>query len=129
MRVVGTVDMIRCSTRSVGLRLMDETEIRCAVVNEQLTDLDRYFNRTVTILGKAIYRPSGSVLRLDVEEILDSTVGAEQFSFVPHSVGTKWKPEPRTAPGRKSGVAAFFGTWPGDESEEELLAALAEMDR
>ena len=27
-----------------------------------------------------------------------------------------------------SGVAAFFGTWPGDETEEELLALLTEID-
>ena len=26
-----------------------------------------------------------------------------------------------------SGVAAFFGTWPGEESDEELLAALSEI--
>jgi len=26
-----------------------------------------------------------------------------------------------------SGVAAFFGTWPGGESDEDLLAALDEI--
>ena len=39
VRVVGTVDMIRSSTRSLGVRLHDGTEIRCAVVNEELFDL------------------------------------------------------------------------------------------
>lgn len=28
-----------------------------------------------------------------------------------------------------TGVAAFFGTWPGDESDEELLDALEETRR
>ncbi len=28
------------------------------------------------------------------------------------------------APTVLTGVAAFFGTWPGDETDEELLAAL-----
>lgn len=27
-----------------------------------------------------------------------------------------------------SGVSAFFGTWPGDESEEELLEALRSVE-
>ena len=27
-----------------------------------------------------------------------------------------------------SGVSAFFGTWPGDETDAELLAALDEID-
>ena len=128
IRVVGTVDMIRWSTRSLGLRLTDGTEVRCAVVNEELSDLKSFGDRQVTILGKAVYRPSGTVLRLDVEQILDTTVGAEQFSMVPPSVEAKWKPEVRMAAGRKVGVAAFLGTWPGEESEEELLASLAEME-
>lgn len=27
-----------------------------------------------------------------------------------------------------SGVAAFFGTWPGDETDEELLRLLKDID-
>lgn len=27
-----------------------------------------------------------------------------------------------------SGVSAFFGTWPGDETDAELLALIAELD-
>lgn len=33
----------------------------------------------------------------------------------------------KTAP--KRGVAAIFGTWPGDETEQELLAQLAKLRR
>jgi hypothetical protein len=29
--------------------------------------------------------------------------------------------------GAKGGVAAFFGTWPGDETDEQLLASLKEI--
>jgi len=69
VRVVGTIDMVRYSTRSMGLRLDDGNEVRCAVVNEELSELREYLNKEVTVLGKAVYRPSGSVLRLDVEQI------------------------------------------------------------
>jgi hypothetical protein len=34
--------------------------------------------------------------------------------------------EKRLQPSR-GGVAAFFGTWPGEETDEELLAALGEL--
>ena len=34
-------------------------------------------------------------------------------------------PEPQT---RTTGVGAFFGTWPGEETEAELLVSLRAMD-
>jgi len=119
---------VRHSTRSMGLRLDDQNEIRCAVVNEGITDLGAYLNKEVTILGKAIYRPSGSVLRLDVEQVLDTTVGREQFSTVSPSLeGTKKLERKIQTP--RTGISAVFGSWPGEESDEELLSALAELRR
>ncbi len=35
--------------------------------------------------------------------------------------------EPQTQD-ETSGVSAFFGTWPGDETDAELLVALDEID-
>jgi hypothetical protein len=128
IRVVGRIDMVRHSTRSMGLRLDDQNEVRCAVVNESIEDLGAFLNKEVTILGKAIYRPSGSVLRLDVEQILNTTVGREQFSIISPSLeGTK-RVERKTQSAR-SGISAVFGSWPGEESDEELLSALAELRR
>ncbi len=126
IRVVGRVDMVRHSTRSMGLRLDDQSEVRCAVVNEDIEDLGTYLNKEITILGKAIYRPSGSVLRLDVEQILDTTIGREQFSTISPSLQAIKRPE-RKAQTVRSGVSAVFGSWPGEESDEELLSALAEL--
>jgi hypothetical protein len=128
VRVVGRIDMVRYSTRSMGLRLDSGDEVRCAIVNEEINELKDYVNKEVTILGKAIYRPSGSVLRLDVEQILETTVGREQFSQVPLSLNAKPRSE-RRAQTVKTGVAAVFGAWPGEETDDELLAALTELRR
>jgi hypothetical protein len=117
---------VRYSTRSMGLRLDNGEEVRCAVVNEEVSELRDYLNKEVTVLGKAVYRPSGTVLRLDVEQILDTTVGRAQFSSVPSSLEAKPRSE-RRVQGTKTGVAAMFGTWPGNETETELLAALTEL--
>ncbi len=126
VRVVGTVDMVRQSTRSFGLRLADGSEVRCAVVDEGITGLADLLNRELTVLGKAIYMPSGALLRLDVEAVLETVVGRDQFSGVPASFDDRQALEkrPQTA---KSGVAALMGTWPGDATDEELLASLPEM--
>jgi hypothetical protein len=126
VRVVGHIDMVRYSTRALGLRLANGDEVRCSVVNEDIGDLRGFGNRDVTVLGKAIYRPSGTVLRLDVEAILDTTVGREQHSSVPIPFETRQLVE-RRPQSAKSGVAAIFGSWPGEETDEELQAALAEL--
>ena len=128
VRLVGTVDMVRHSTRSLGLRLEGGEEIRCAVVDENLSHLGDLLGREVTLLGKAIYRPSGAVLRLDVEGILDTVAGRAQYSKVPLSFDRR-QPSDTPLQNARSGVATIIGTWPGDETDDELVAALAEIHR
>ena len=127
IRLVGKVDMVRWSTRSMGLQLQGGDEIRCAVLDDVL-DLKSYLDREITVLGKAIYRPSGSVQRVDVEAILDTTVGREQFSSLPASLDFTARPE-RKMQTPRAGVAAIFGTWPGEETDAELMSALAALER
>ena len=126
VRLVGTVDMVRHSTRSMGLRLAGGVEVRCAVVDENIGRLGDFLDQELTVLGKAIYRPSGTLLRLDVEAILETVVGRDEFSSVPASFDERPTAE-RRPQSSKSGVAALFGTWSGEETDEELLASLAEM--
>jgi hypothetical protein len=128
IRLVGKIDMVRWSTRSLAIRAEDGTEYRCAVVGEDIGDLGQYGGREVTILGKAIYRPTGTVLRLDVQQILDTTVGREAYSEIPTSFEDRQDIE-RKKQTNRIGLTAVFGSWPGDESDEELLAGLADVRR
>jgi hypothetical protein len=126
IRIVGKLDMVRHSTRSFGLLLSDGQEVR-GIMNEGNPDLlKQYFGREITIFGKAIYRPSGSLLRIDAQEILDTAEGRSAFSVVPPAFTQRSKLD-RKIQHSKNGVSAFFGTWPGDETDEELLAALGEL--
>lgn len=126
VRVVGKLDMVRHSTRSFELILATGSPVRGVLVDGMTDELQKHFGNEVTILGRAIYRPSGSLLRLDATEILDTTAGRSAFSEIPL---------PFTAPRRierklqspKSGVSAFFGIWPGEETDAELMEALAEL--
>lgn len=126
VRIVGIVDMVRHSTRSLGLRLGHGDEVRCAIVTDEIGSLGELLNREVTVLGKAVYRPSGAVLRVDVEAILNTSEGRDQFSYVPLSFEHRSKPEAKSQTLR-TGVAAIFGTWPGEETDSELLASLSEL--
>jgi hypothetical protein len=126
VRIVGKLDMVRHSTRSFELLLDRGEGVRGVLQEGDPEILQRYFGKEITVFGKAIYRPSGLLLRIDAQEILDTTEGRAAFSSVPEAFRKVHRVQ-RRLQNNKVGVAAFFGTWPGDESDEELLTALGEL--
>jgi hypothetical protein len=126
VRIVGKLDMVRHSTRSFELILSDGTPVRGVLVDGSTEDLQKHFGDEVTLLGKAIYRPSGTLLRLDASAILPTSVGKSAFSEIPVPFSSSRRLE-RKPYGPKSGVSAFFGSWPGEETDDELMEALAEI--
>ncbi len=126
VRVVGKLDMVRHSTRSFGLLLADDQEVR-GILQEGDSDLlQQYFGKEITVFGKAVYRPSGTLLRIDAQEILDKVEGRSAFSIVPPAFTHRFEQD-RKVQSSKNGVAVFFGSWPGEETDDELLAALGEL--
>lgn len=126
VRIVGKLDMVRHSTRSFALLLADGQEIRGVLEARDPELLQKHFGKEITIFGKAIYRPSGSLLRLDAEEIIDTTEGRLAFSTIPDALSKPFRTERKLQTG-KTGVTAFFGTWPGEETDDDLLSALREL--
>ena len=128
VRVVGTLDMIRASTQAFALKLDDAQEIRGVMVTGEIAEQKQLLEKRVMILGKAIYRPSGRLLRVDAEEMTSAAADDTFFSKIP-------KPSRQKLDGReivreqshKSGLAAIIGKWPGDETDEEIEAALQEL--
>jgi hypothetical protein len=126
IRIVGKLDMVRHSTRSFGLVLDRGEEVHGVLQEGDPELLKKFFGREITVFGKAIYRPSGTLLRIDAQEILDTAAGREAFSTVPEAFSKAPRVERRPQTNR-TGVAAFFGIWPGEETDEELLATLGEL--
>jgi hypothetical protein len=126
VRLVGNLDMIRHSTRSFGLLLADGAEVRGVLVDRSLGLLQDYLGKDITVLGKAIYRPSGTLLRVDASEIAPGSEGRQAFSKVPSSLQQARRTERRLQTSR-SGVVSFFGSWPGEETDGDLLRALEEV--
>jgi hypothetical protein len=130
VRLVGKLDMVRHSTRSFGLLLADGAEIHGVLVDGALGLLQDYFGKDITILGKAIYRPSGTLLRVDASEILPPAGSRQAFSSVPPALRRTGGIERKQSMPRqtsRNGVASFFGTWPGEETDQDLLRALEEV--
>jgi hypothetical protein len=127
VRVYGRLDMIRASTQSFALKLLNGDEIRAVADGFDIGSLAEFFQKNVLVLGKAVYRPSGRPLRIDATGVMIAGDDQRFFSKVPPP---RVKPRKYTtlqpSPG-KGGVAAIFGRWPGEESDAEIEAALAEL--
>lgn len=128
VRVAGLLDMIWQSRQGFRLRLDDETEVGGFLIEGDISDLKQLFNRRVVVHGRAVYRPSGRLLRLDAELIEAGPDEPAFWSRIPPPKGRKLDLQPILKPQTpKSGVAALFGQWPGDETEAEILEALKMM--
>jgi hypothetical protein len=128
VRVTGTLDTISVTRTDVVLRLGDGTAVAARVECHDPEELRGLFAKRVVVAGIAQYRPSGRLLVVDAEHIGLATESDALWEQPPAPRPVKSAPVARLVPQDEStGVAAFFGTWPGDESDEELLAALAEI--
>lgn len=91
-------------------------------VRVRLTGPSPIGRRTV-VSGLGHFGPSGKCFLIDAEHVGGEAPGDELFAEVPISDPADFEP-PSVPQDAQSGVRAFFGTWPGDETGEELLAAL-----
>ncbi len=129
IRLVGKLDMIRHSTRSFGLVTDDGNEVRGVLESqEHMQTLKDYLGSKLLVLGKAVYRPSGRLLRIDAQGFEAGEGQPLLFTRVPppreqHPVLMRNRPADQS----RKGVPAFFGTWPGDETDEDFEAMLKEL--
>ena len=129
VRVTGILDMIRHSTRSFGLKLEDDTEVRGVLETAEQTEaLKQFLGKKLLVLGRAIYGPSGKLLRIDAEGFESGAGQPRLFAKVPPA--REVQPalvRIKRASHQQQGVPAFFRTWPGEETDEDSERMLAEL--
>jgi len=129
IRLTGRLDMIRSSTRSFGLLTDEGVEVRGVLDSQEQTDsLKAFLGRRILVLGKAIFRPSGSLLRIDAAGVEAGEGQPSLFSKIP--VARSARPQlirSKAGDVQKRGVAAFFGAWPGEETDEDFDAMVKEL--
>jgi hypothetical protein len=122
VRVTGTLDTISVSKSDVVLMLGEGVAVPARLDDHDKGLLKSLFGIRVVVSGMAQFRPSGKLLVIDVEHIEAARDGDALFESVPKAevrpVATLLSQD------ETSGVSGFFGTWPGGESDEELLGAL-----
>ncbi|NOY94457.1 MAG: hypothetical protein GXP55_25045 [Deltaproteobacteria bacterium] len=123
VRVSGTLDTISASRPDVVLTLPDGVKVPARLEDHEAEMLKQLFGEKVVVSGMAHYRPSGRLLLVNVESI--AAAGEKDVLFEATPVVRARRPVAQMLPqDETSGVSAFFGTWPGDESDEALLEAL-----
>ena len=130
VRILGKLDMIRHSTRSFSVRLENGDEAHGVMASMDAVDqLAGFFGKSILVLGRAVYRPSGALLRIDAAAIEDGSGASPMFSKLPppQALRRTYHSRMKLAEVGKSGVPAFFGTWPGDESDADLDAMLRDL--
>lgn len=116
MRLVGFLDEIRYSTGDILLRVHGGRFIPATVFDYDPEQLRALFGRRVVITGVVAQRADG-ILAEEIELAGDFD---EVFEYHPRSMSS---PE-------SSGLQAIYawiGSWPGEETDEELLAWLKEI--
>jgi hypothetical protein len=127
-RVSGKLDTIRHSDRMFTLLMDDGKAVRGiadSVATEQLAGL---FGQSVVVSGNAVFRSSGALLRLEADAVDPAGNDAAVWSHIPSPLFRVLDAAVLRQPqGPRTGVNAIIGRWPGDESDEELTAALQEL--
>jgi hypothetical protein len=129
VRVAGKLEQIKHSNRRFTL-LTDEGSLN-GVADDSITpdQLAEHFGHIVVISGEAVFRPTGSLLRVEARHLENADETASIWSRLPRPLLQEKtnSDKYRVAQGSRSGLAAIIGKWPGDESDEEIEAALEHL--
>jgi hypothetical protein len=128
VRVAGSLDMLRHSDRMFTLVLESGALVRGVVVADRVdrSALAALWGRDVVVAGVAKFRPSGSVLRIEADQI--ESADTQDMSL--------WGAEPRPvfdvlderalrqSQGPRSGVNAIFGQLADVDTDDDIIEAL-----
>lgn len=129
VQVAGRLEAIRYSGCRFTLVTAGGTQLSGVAIDLGPEALSSFFGQDVLVTGTAVFRASGAPLRLEADRIQPAS--AQQVSLwsaMPRPLlGPRSRVTPATVQRGKGGLGAVFGKWPGDESDEEVAAALAAM--
>lgn len=127
VRLAGKITLLRSQGNAFEVTSSEGGVARCALVGAAVETIKDRFETDVAVTGTAVFRPSGHLRRIDVDVVEPATSSDRLFQRLPSASALA---APMTAKhGVKAGknwLADVVGTWPGPESEAELLKALRE---
>jgi hypothetical protein len=128
VRITGWLDTISASSNTILIILPDGHRVQARLEEPDPDLLSSLFGKRVTISGTARFRPSGRLLLVDAGYLGPATPGDVIWERLPAARPGPASPVFTMPQTPRTGVASFFGIWPGEESDEELLRALDEIE-
>lgn len=126
VRVTGRLDLMGAS--QAVLKLDIKSGVAVTAVWEGVLPVEAlkdYFNRDVVIEGAGIFRPSGSLLRIDANAIAFAGAQDEFFRQMPEALAVQdYSTLIRLRPGERSPFSRILGSIPPEETDEEFAAAV-----
>jgi hypothetical protein len=125
VRIAGKLEMLKHSSRIFSVEL-PTAEVRGVLASDaDVAAYGRLLGQEVIVSGVAKFRPSGRVLRVEADQIVPASGDTGLRKEVPRPLfGDLDTRSLRVPQGPRSGISALLGQWPGDESDEELDAAV-----
>lgn len=129
VRVAGRLDVMGASQGVLKIDLSAGTTVTALWDGkEPIEELKSLFNRDVVCEGLGVFRPSGTLLRIEADAIMPATQSDDFFRHLPIAVArTDPSRDLRLRSGEPSAYAAFLGSVPVEETDEEFAAAIEEM--
>ena len=129
VQTLGTVESVQLETRQFMLRLINEQPVPCLLVEGDMSTVEALLGKRAFISGMGVWQPWGRLVRVEVVGIWPGEGERDVWSWLPEpNFPSDLAPDEPT-PRPFFGPEAFPREWPGDETDEELLKALKEMDR
>lgn len=126
----GVIDEMKYS--SSQLVLLTNKNERIVVMHkskELVDDIKSFFGKTITIQGKAFFKPGGQLSFVEMESFNEPKSGDEYFSEKPHQVPIQQQIALQLKEGKKHNpLDDLFGKWPGDETDEEFDEMMKSLD-
>jgi hypothetical protein len=120
-RVRGVLDTLTISTRAMVLRLESGRTLRGFAGAVPLEQLKQLLGTDVVMEGQVAFRPSGEAIRLGAESVCAAKPGDSIWASMPIAEPLTSRPR---LPRNDTGLDAWFGKWPGDETDAQLSEAL-----
>lgn len=129
VRVTGRLDVMGASQGVLKLEVRPGEIVTALWEGEaRVETLREFFNRDVVVEGVGVFRPSGSLLRVEADAIAPASSQDDFFRRIPSAVA---RPDydnlARLKAGEKSAYAQLRGWLPGEESDEEFDAAVVAL--
>lgn len=128
VRVAGRLDLMGASQGVLKIHVDARAVVTALWQGEEPVEaLAPFFNRDVVCEGMGIFRPSGTLLRIDADAIDFASGQVDAFRQVP--IATPKLAFARAAYVREADVpyVSFLGSIPAEESDEDFARAIEEM--